>query len=183
MAPALVLVVIVALLSGSLVVALRPATTSAQRALRVIASATFAGLLAYVVLNPLLAILIFLSVLVGRGVVEPRIRDGRMPSPAALIAVMQAGLPFAVALWVNYQRPDLMQPMLDYVFGYAVLGLIVLLVGGGAAATLFVSSRTDSPVALLGSCAASLLFCTFPSILLVLFGPIVFAFIFGKVDS
>jgi len=99
--------------------------------------------------------------------------------------------PTALALVLAFMRRDLLEPMLDHWFGYLVVGASSLLVGTQAIVLfLFFSlfnrraaqsdtSPTGPSVAL---SVASGLLCTLPVVFLVLFGPIVFRFVFVGVE-
>jgi hypothetical protein len=91
------------------------------------------------------------------------------------------GLPIVLALVLNLMRPDLVAPMLDHQFGYLlVLAESVLCVGATGlylVATL-VRFQTRTPRVLISIAAA--LFCTLPALAGILFGPIVFALMYGR---
>lgn len=109
----------------------------------------------------------------------PRLRF----SYARLIApALSVGAPLALMLALNYSRPDLMGPMLDHVYGSLAVGVVSLLALVGAVATAIASLVDGESVAarvtigLLGT-----LLCTVPAMVLMLFAPVVFAFMFGNV--
>lgn len=92
------------------------------------------------------------------------------------------GLPALLAFVLNLMRPDLMQPMLDHVFGYALVAAIALLSTLGTALYglgFGGNFKTRTARVILIVCTA--LFVTLPTIFAMLFGPIVFAFMFGTV--
>ncbi len=165
-----------------IVVGVRPATTPLARVLRALALATGLGFAVYVVLNPLLALVVFGATAVGRGVGEPLVRSGRLPLYALPFALSTTIAPVTFALVLNYLRPDLMQPMLDHIFGYLIFAVISLLGVGGAGVVILVAVFKKSVPATVGTWLGSLVLCTFPAVFLVLFGPIVFAFMYGAVE-
>jgi len=100
-----------------------------------------------------------------------------VPAGAAFV------LPFALFLTLNYLRPDLLQPMLDHAFGYAlVFSVMPLTVLGALAQVLVVVVRGENQTARTLIAIAGFLLCTLPALFLVLFGPVVFAFMFGGVE-
>ena len=110
------------------------------------------------------------------------------PKPPNLVLLLGAGaiqtMAFPLALVLNFMRPDLMKPMLDHVYGYLLVLVIAVLTGVGTAVTLFVISAKQEKVGLqLGLSVGAFFLCTLPSVFLVLFGPIVFAFMFGNVGG
>ena len=145
------------------------------------------GLFAYVVINPFAVVLAPASVGVRHFVLFWRtIPIGKRPfSTGALrLAVFLGGAPLALAFVLNYLRPDLMQAMLDHVFGYHLVTMTSLLCEGGPAILLGSVAVTPAPrKVLVTRIAASFAFtfCFLPAIAAVLFGPVVFAFMFGNV--
>ena len=79
-------------------------------------------------------------------------------------------------------RPDLIAPMLNHVFGYAITMAELLLVLGGAAMYLAAALQRGNG-AKIGLGIAGLLLCTLPAVFLILFGPVVFAFMYGNLDG
>ena len=86
-----------------------------------------------------------------------------------------------LALWVvlNFMRPDLIAPMLDHVFGYVITAVELLLVSLGVLVFLVAGLQTGSGTRI-GLQIAGFLLCTLRALFLVLFGPIVFAFMYGN---
>jgi hypothetical protein len=106
------------------------------------------------------------------------------PSPpgarAVITSVVWGMSPVSLFFVLNYMRPDLMAPMLDHVFGYTLargVGLVVLISTVIYVFALFRTKRWRIALTIGGS-----LLCTLPALFAVLFGPIVFAFMFGNVD-
>lgn len=98
--------------------------------------------------------------------------------------VLGFGLPWGLGMALNSLRPDLMGPMLQHLFGLLLMLVeVVLCLGATAtyltAATVNFKSRTPRVVLTL---AGALIF-TLPAMLGVLFGPIVFAFLYGPAPS
>ncbi|MFT3708318.1 MAG: hypothetical protein QM817_11750 [Archangium sp.] len=94
-----------------------------------------------------------------------------------------AGLPIALFLTLNFMRPDLMQPMLDHVYGYTLIGAesLLWLIASALYAVAF-SAEFKSRVSQIILIVCAVLFCTIPSLLGILFGPVVFAFLYGNVS-
>ena len=107
------------------------------------------------------------------------------PHPVALVAVLVMGFsPMALWFVLNYLRPDLVQAMLDHQFGYVVSLAEFALVGAGTGLALYgLTAKGDRPGVQAALIVVAGLFFTLPAHLLVLFGPIVFAFMFGKLDG
>lgn len=106
----------------------------------------------------------------------------RSPFAAMAGGALGLGIPLALFLILNFMRPDLIKPMLDHIFGYALLSVVLLL--GLIASTLYGFAFTGefksaAPRVVMIVCAV--LFCTLPSMFIMLFGPIVFAFMYGQV--
>ena len=107
------------------------------------------------------------------------------PTKRSVVAAIVFGT-LPVWLWfvLNFMRPDLLAPMLDHVFGYiitvaeALLTLLALL-----AYLVVVAAKRQSRGRRIGLSIAAALLCTVPALLLVLFGPIVFAFMHGNQDG
>ncbi len=105
---------------------------------------------------------------------------GLPPAGAAIGAAVLGGLPIGLFLVLNYLRPDLMAPMLDHVFGRAFVAAVLLLTTGGTGCYLLAALarfQSRTPRVLVGLAGLA---CTLPALALVLFGPIVFAFMFGN---
>lgn len=101
-----------------------------------------------------------------------------VPAAAAFV------LPFGLFAVLNFMRPELMQAMLDHVFGYLVPAIVVpLTVVGALAQFLVVVVRGENRAVRTLIAIAAFLLCTLPALSLVLFGPIVFAFMFGNVGG
>lgn len=93
------------------------------------------------------------------------------------------GVPFLVFNFVNFMRPDLIQPMLDHLFGYALIGALVALASFTTSLYGFamtVPFTRDWPRVLLIFCG--IVFGTIPSIFGIFFGPIIYAFMFGNLE-
>ena len=95
---------------------------------------------------------------------------------AAAIALGCAPLVLAVVL--NFMRPDLIAPMLDHIFGYVLVATTTVLVMGGVLVQLVAALQTSTGTRI-GLSVAAFLLLTLPALGLVLFGPIVFAFMYG----
>jgi hypothetical protein len=110
------------------------------------------------------------------------------PKPAVPIAgiiVMGACLapPAIMLVGLSFARPDLIRPMLDHVFGYLILGIVGVL---WLAQGLIVGFSWMREVRLglrIGITAGSVALCTLPMVFLILFGPIVWAFMFGNTGA
>lgn len=102
--------------------------------------------------------------------------DNRRVVTAIALGVLPVGL------WtmLNFMRPDLMAPMLDHVFGYVITGVELLLVSLGVLGFLVAGLQTGAGTRI-GLQIGGFLLCTVPALFLVLFGPIVFAFMYGNV--
>jgi hypothetical protein len=158
-------------------------TANSQKVVRTLAIAFGLGLLAFLVLNPLLGVMAFAGTLFGRLALLALHRSGRWSASVAGLAIGQALMPISVFFFLNYLRPDLMQPMLDHVFGYLLVALIGGLAFGGGGAFLAATAFTLSTRGVVALSIARALLCTLPAILLVVFGPIVFAFMFGNIEG
>jgi hypothetical protein len=95
-------------------------------------------------------------------------------------AIALGVLPLALWVVLNFMRPDLIAPMLDHVFGYVITAVELLLVSLGVLVFLVAGLQTGSGTRIALQIAGFLL-CTLPALFLVLFGPIVFAFMYGNV--
>ncbi len=86
-----------------------------------------------------------------------------------------------LVLWtvLNFLRPDLVGAMLDHEFGYVVTRAEVVLVIGGT--LVFVLAGLQKKGARVGIWIGGVLLCTLPALFLVLFGPIIFTFMYGQV--
>lgn len=98
-------------------------------------------------------------------------------------ALVLGGLPILLFVVLNFMRPDLMRPMLDHVFGYVWVAAVTSFTVGSTGlylvgALVRFQRRTPRVILALGGLA-----CTLPALLLVLFGPIVFAFMYGNVGG
>lgn len=110
--------------------------------------------------------------------------EQRPPPPSARVIITRViwGLsPFSLAVVLNYLRPDLVAPMLDHVFGQVLVPSVVLFVGVSTLVYLFAAFRGGK--LRIGLTVAASLLCTLPALFAVLFGPIVFAFMFGNVPG
>jgi hypothetical protein len=87
--------------------------------------------------------------------------------------------PYALFLVLNFLRPDLMQPMLDHVYGFMLVRLTVLFSTLGAVLAGLANYAVKAPWARVLLGLASVFLGTLPALFLVAFGPIVFAFMFG----
>lgn len=94
-------------------------------------------------------------------------------------AIALGVLPLALWVVLNFMRPDLIAPMLDHVFGYVITAVELLLVSLGVLVFLVAGLQTGSGTRI-GLQIAGFLLCTLPALFLVLFGPIVFAFMYGN---
>ena len=105
---------------------------------------------------------------------------GRKLRPIVGSLSLGLGLPVLLALVLNYMRPDLIAPMLDHEFGYRLV-LVEKFLCLGATALYLVATlakfKTRTPKVLV--VIAGVLFFTLPALLGILFGPIVFAFMYG----
>ncbi len=119
---------------------------------------------------------------------SPQLSERKLPvnhGPSKIRPVVGAialgiGVPAVLALVLNYMRPDLIAPMLGHEFGYRLVLIEKFLCL--AATTLYLAAtlmqfKTRTPRVLLA--LAGGLFFTLPALLGVLFGPIVFAFMYG----
>lgn len=104
----------------------------------------------------------------------------RITTRGLVVAVILGSLPFALALALSYLRPDLIAPMLQTTYGYVMISVVTLLVMLSTAAYVLVGT-SESRGARIGVTIAIFVLGTLPALLLVLFGPIVFAFMFGTV--
>ncbi len=96
----------------------------------------------------------------------------------ALTVVLPPGL-FVV---LTFMRPDLMRPMLDHVFGYTLVGTVsVLTLLGGTLVGVSSLGTLESKGLRLAAGLVGFVACTLPALFLVLFGPIVFTFLYGTV--
>lgn len=94
--------------------------------------------------------------------------------------VLGMGLPLLLALVLNALRPDLVAPMLDHEFGQVLVAVERLLCFAATSVYLvaaLVPFRTRTPRIVL-TITGCLCF-SIPALLGVLFGPIVFAFMYG----
>lgn len=105
------------------------------------------------------------------------------PHPAWVVAVALMAAPIPLWFVLNYLRPDLVAAMLDHPSGSLVsiaelaltgLGLLV-----GLLAIFALGEKRGVRIALV---VGAWILCTLPALFLVVFGPIVFAFMFGNVD-
>lgn len=94
------------------------------------------------------------------------------------LGVTIGSVPLVVALALNFLRPDLMSPMLQQVFGYGLSALVMLFIIGGFAVYIAAAQQRSSG-ARIGISVAGFFVCTLPAILMMVFGPIVFAFLYG----
>ena len=89
-------------------------------------------------------------------------------------------LPFGVMQVLIYLRPDLVGPMLDHEFGYRPIQLERALAFAATATYLFAALKNfESRAWRRLVIAAGAVFFTLPLLLAELFGPIVFAAMFG----
>ena len=86
-----------------------------------------------------------------------------------LIGAIALGV-LPIPLWfvLNYRRPDLLQPMLDHVFGYAITMAEFAFVIGGVAVQL-VGALQKGGGTRIGIAIAGFLLCTLPALLMVIF--------------
>ncbi|MDP1826166.1 MAG: hypothetical protein Q8L48_23065 [Archangium sp.] len=96
-------------------------------------------------------------------------------------AIALGVLPLALWTVLNFMRPDLMAPMLSHVFGYVLSGVELLLTSLGVLVFLVAGLQTGAGTRI-GLQIGGFLLCTLPALFLVLFGPIVFAFMYGNVS-
>ncbi len=99
-----------------------------------------------------------------------------------MAALVLGLLPVALWLVLNFMRPDLLAPMLDHVFGYVATTVELLLVSGSLVAYL-AAALQERAGARVGLQLVGVLLFTLPAVFLVLFGPIVFAFMYGGIDA
>jgi hypothetical protein len=113
-------------------------------------------------------------------------RPDALPEPTKAEINFRIGLgvaigciPLAVALLLNVLRPDLVKPMLQHIFGYT-LGAVTLLCIIGGFVVYIVAAQQKSSGARIGISVAGFFVCTLPAIAMMLFGPVVFAFMYGS---
>jgi len=106
----------------------------------------------------------------------------RLSNERIVFALVLGCAPLGLWIVLNFMRPDLIAPMLNHLFGYAITMAELLLVLGGAAMYLAAALQRGSG-AKIGLGVAGLLLCTLPAVFLILFGPIVFAFIYGRASG
>lgn len=110
--------------------------------------------------------------------------------PQWMLIGFVGGTPLVLALMLNLLRPDLVAPMRRHLFGLLVaMGIVTFSLAAGGIATLssFWVNRA-APVGEPGrywrlavSGLLPFLLCTLPAMFVALFGPIVFALVFGDV--
>ncbi len=98
------------------------------------------------------------------------------------VAITLGCIPLVLAVVLNFLRPDLMRPMLGHVYGYGLMGAELMLIVGGMC-IFVVAALQRGWGTRVGVALAGLALCTFPAVLLLLFGPIVFAFMFGNIGG
>ena len=106
----------------------------------------------------------------------------RLSNERIVYAVLLGGAPLGLWIVLNFMRPDLIAPMLKHLFGFAISMAELLLVLGGIALYLVAALQRGSG-AKIGLGLAGLLLCTLPAVFLILFGPVVFAFLYGNIDG
>ena len=110
-------------------------------------------------------------------------RSDRALPVAALIAVAGVQLPSALALvTLAFMRPDLFRPMLEDLFGYLFFSVVALMWFVQGAVVGLTWGRETGTGAKVGVTVGALALCTLPMILLIIFGPIVFAYVFGNTE-
>jgi hypothetical protein len=91
-------------------------------------------------------------------------------------------LPPGLFVVLTFLRPDLIRPMLDHLFGYVLVSVTtVLSLLGGVLVGLWSLGTLESKGLRLTSGLLGVVGCTLPALFLILFGPIVFTFLFGYV--
>jgi hypothetical protein len=98
-------------------------------------------------------------------------------------------IPLVVGTVLAAMRPDLMGPMFAHFFGFGLAAGLLLLIGAQAALLYFGMRGANRNEVKLGTSSAArsailgavgLFFCSAPSVFLLLFGPIIFRFMFAE---
>ncbi|MHB8876571.1 MAG: hypothetical protein ACYC8T_22990 [Myxococcaceae bacterium] len=107
-----------------------------------------------------------------------------------LAAGVQVALPLGLVVLLALMRSDLLAPMTGHLFGYLAAAAVMVLAGGGAAAALlgwwlidrFVKRERRRLRGVLSFVvgAVTVLLFTVPSVFVVLFSPVAFAFMYGE---
>ena len=103
--------------------------------------------------------------------------------PVAAALALGLGIPTALAVAVTYLRPDLVAAMMGHVFGPTLVLAVMLLclcATGLYLVAALAKFKSRTPRVLI-SIATALIF-TLPALVGILFGPIVFAFMYGRVE-
>jgi hypothetical protein len=112
-------------------------------------------------------------------------RPEQLPEPTRdetnfrlFLGIVLGCLPLGLWLALNYVRPDLIAPMLQHVFGYAITAVELLCVLGGLVVYVVAATQRTAG-ARIGISIAAFFVCTLPAALMMIFGPVVFAFMYG----